>query len=118
MKQHKWISKTQSEAKEGRPPPPPCKKKNPYWMIPLAQNSEMIKFLYIDRKQINGQPGTESMGEDGEVTEEMLQGTLEMKKNVLYLDWTSGYIDAYIYQNSLNHTLEMDAFIQQTSTIT
>ena len=34
-----------------------------------------------------------------------------MKKSVLYLDWTSGYIDAYIYQNSLNHTLERDAFI-------
>ena len=51
------------------------------------------------------------MSEGGEVTEEVLQGTLEMKKSVLYLDWTSGYTDAYIYQNSLNHTLERDAFI-------
>lgn len=71
----------------------------------------MIKFFYIDRKQISGQPGTESMGEGREVTEKALQGTLEMKKNVLYLDWTSGYTDAYIYQNSLNYTLERDAFI-------
>ena len=70
----------------------------------------MIKFFYSDRKQINGHLGPESMGGGGQVTEEGLVGTLEVKKNVLYLHGTGGYTDVYIYQNSLNCTLERDAF--------
>lgn len=70
----------------------------------------MIKFFYSDRKQINGHLGPESMGGGGQATGEGLEGTLEVKKNVPYLDWTGGYTAAYMYQNSLNCTLERDAF--------
>lgn len=44
------------------------------------------------------------------MTEKQQGGPLGVNKNVLFLDYVSGYMDANIYQNSLNCTLEMGAF--------
>lgn len=43
----------------------------------------MIEFFYSDRKQINGHLGPESIGGGGQATGEGLEGTLEVKKNIL-----------------------------------
>ena len=70
----------------------------------------MIKFIYGDRKQISGHPGPEHMGGGGQVTRKGKEGTLEERKNDLYLDCTGGHTHVNVYQNSLNCTLEMSTF--------
>lgn len=50
------------------------------------------------------------LGVEGKWLQENMRELPGINKNVLYLDCGGGYIDVYICQNALKHTLQMGAF--------